>query len=229
MKDKRGKFELASGGTLLLDEVGEMAVDLQAKLLRALQERMIEPIGAEQPIAIDARVIGATNTNLRELVSEGKFREDLYYRLNVIPIKVPSLRERRDDIPVLANTFVRKFAPESKVEVGRELMQALSNYDWPGNVRELENMMERMVILRRSDTLTPDDLPEDFSTRQPQMELSGEDETNEHVTFGEAERALVIKALKKNGWNRSRAARYLNIPRHVLIYRIKKYNISEND
>lgn len=227
VKDKKGKFELASGGTLFLDEVGEMAVELQAKLLRALQERVIEPIGSERPVEVDVRVIGATNINLRERVTNGSFREDLFYRLNVIPIRIPSLRERRDDIPILIQEFMRKSSPNDEVILSAKLMDELMRYSWPGNVRELENLVERMIVLRRGKNLTPKDLPEDFGSFDPRRDRETEEKRPEHLTFREAELSLVRDALERCGWNRTKAAKYLNVPRHVLIYRMKKYGIEE--
>ncbi len=225
VKNKKGKFELADGGTLFLDEVGELALDLQAKLLRALQERVIEPVGSEKQIEADVRVIGATNVNLEERIREGKFREDLYYRLNVIPIKIPSLAERKDDIPILVQEFIARMAPADNITVTPELLEALMNHSWPGNIRELENLVERMVVLRKSNTLTPDDLPDDFGTFDPRREQGVTAHPKDHVTFHEAEEQLIRDALNKCGWNRTKAASYLNIPRHVLIYRMKKYGI----
>ena len=227
VKDKKGKFELADGGTLFLDEVGELALDLQAKLLRALQERVIEPVGSEKGMEVDVRVIGATNIDLQARVANGGFREDLYYRLNVIPIRIPSLSERREDIPILVKEFVNRLAPKENIEVSAKLIEALTNYEWPGNIRELENLIERMVILRKGKTLSPRDLPDDFGIRESRLNQEPNKQGAEHVTFHEAEENLVRDALNKCGWNRTRAAKYLNIPRHVLIYRMKKYGISE--
>ncbi len=227
VKDKKGKFELADGGTLFLDEVGEMAGDLQAKLLRALQERVIEPVGSERPVEVDVRVIAATNINLQERVTEGGFREDLYYRLNVIPIRIPSLLERKEDIPVLVQEFIKKFAPDNAITVSVMLMDELMRYSWPGNVRELENLVERMIVLRQGNTLTPKDLPEDFGTFDPRRELRSQETSQPHLSFHEAEASLVRDALERCGWNRTKAAKYLNMPRHVLIYRMKKYGIEE--
>jgi two-component system NtrC family response regulator len=224
IRDKKGKFELADGGTILLDEVGELAADHQVKLLRVLQERIIEPVGSEITRRIDVRVIGATNLDLQRRVRQGNFREDLFYRLNVIPIVVPSLAERRDDIPVLVKEFIRKFEPKSKITAARELLERLSTYSWPGNVRELENLIERMVIMRRSNSLTVENLPPDFD--QPVSDDLDTAMTG-HLTFHEAEEKLVRNALDKCGWNKSKAAKYLNVPRHVLLYRMKKYGIEE--
>jgi two-component system NtrC family response regulator len=224
IRDKKGKFELADGDTILLDEVGELAADHQVKLLRVLQERIIEPVGSEITRRIDVRVIGATNLDLQRRVRQGNFREDLFYRLNVIPIVVPSLAERRDDIPVLVKEFIRKFEPKSKITAARELLERLSTYSWPGNVRELENLIERMVIMRRSNSLTVENLPPDFD--QPVSDDLDTAMTG-HLTFHEAEEKLVRNALDKCGWNKSKAAKYLNVPRHVLLYRMKKYGIEE--
>ena len=224
IRDKKGKFELADGGTILLDEVGELAVDHQVKLLRVLQERIIEPVGSEIVRRIDVRVIGSTNLDLQRRVRQGNFREDLFYRLNVIPIVVPSLAERRGDIPLLVKEFIRKFEPKSKITAARELLERLSTYSWPGNVRELENLIERMVIMRRSNTLTVEDLPPDFD--QPVSDDLDTTMTG-HLTFHEAEEKLVRNALDNCGWNKSKAAKYLNVPRHVLLYRMKKYGIEE--
>jgi two-component system NtrC family response regulator len=224
VRDKKGKFELAERGTILLDEIADLAFELQAKLLRVLQERVVEPVGAERPRAIDVRVLGSTNVDLEQRVKLGTFREDLFYRLNVIPIRVPSLAQRPEDIPLLAREFIRRFAPDRPVALSPDLERRLADYSWPGNIRELENLIERMVILRRGDLLTPKDLPGNFG----QAASPGEPVTLPHnnwPTLPEAEASLVREALARAGWNRSRAAKLLAIPRHVLIYRMKKYRI----
>ena len=185
--------------------------------------------GSEQPADVDVRVIGATNTNLQERVTKGAFREDLFYRLNVIPIRIPSLMERREDIPILVQEFIRKSSPKENITVSPKLMDELMRYSWPGNVRELENLVERMIVLRRGKTLTPKDLPEDFGTFDPRRDVATQEKTHEHLTFREAEVSLVRDALERCGWNRTKAAKYLNVPRHVLIYRMKKYGIEEHD
>ncbi len=228
VKDKKGKFELADGGTLLLDEISELAIDLQAKLLRVLQERVIEPVGSEHKKEIDVRVIAATNVSLKERVFAGKFREDLYYRLNVIPITLPSLRQRSEDIPILVKEFINKIESGAKISLSSTLLDKLMAYRWPGNIRELENLIERMAILRKTDALTPNDLPNDFAEPDPRVKILPENAVSEHLTYQEAEKNLVTDALNKCGWNRTRAAQYINIPRHVLIYRIKKYGITPN-
>lgn len=218
-KDKRGKFEIAGGGTLMLDEISELAIDLQAKLLRAIQERVISPVGSETSREIDVRILAATNLNLKKRVSDGKFREDLFYRLNVIPIHVPSLRKRSSDIPLLVSYFLNHHAPRSDVRVDSELLTILTKHHWPGNVRELENLIERMVVLRHGDALTKSDLPNDFSIEPEKTD------TNQTVTFHEAEKSLILSALEKSSGNRTKAAELLAIPRHVLLYRLKKYGI----
>jgi len=225
VKDKKGKFELADAGTLLLDEISELAVDLQAKLLRVLQENIIEPVGAEVRKPIDVRLIAATNVDLKARVRAGKFREDLYYRLNVVPLQVPSLRERREDIPLLAREFVHKYSEKTEIGLEPKLVDALMEYAWPGNVRELENLMARMVILRKGERLTIKDLPEDFGEFNPRDDNTGSS-GKKRVTLEEAERNLILEALEKTGWNKSKAAKRLDIPRHVLIYRLKKYGIN---
>ncbi|UCG51066.1 MAG: sigma-54-dependent Fis family transcriptional regulator [Candidatus Latescibacterota bacterium] len=227
VNDKKGKFELAEGGTILLDEVGELPNELQVKLLRVLQERVVEPVGSEELRQIDVRVIGATNADLQMRVAKGEFREDLFYRLNVIPIRVPSLADRREDIPILVKEFVDRYAPGDKVVVSRELIGRLEEYSWPGNIRELENLIERMVILRISDELSIRDLPTDFGETGIDAVGSPVADRPLHLTFHEAEEKMVREALDRCGWNRTRAAKYLDIPRHVLLYRMKKYKIEE--
>jgi len=224
IRDKKGKFHLAHGGTILLDEVGELPIDVQVKLLRVLQERVIEPVGSEAVIEIDVRVIAATNVDLQARVAEGNFRDDLFYRLNVIPIAVPSLAERKEDIPLLVREFVQRAAGGEGVSVSSELMARLRGFSWPGNIRELENVIERMVILRTKDELTPADLPADFEATAGVPAGRGR---GEHLTFHEAEERLVRDALERCAWNKSKAARYLKVPRHVLLYRMKKYQITD--
>jgi DNA-binding NtrC family response regulator len=219
IRNKMGKFELAHGGTLFLDEIGAMPVHLQAKLLRALQEREIERVGDEHTIEVDVRVIAASNRSLSALVAAGEFREDLFYRLNVVPVQVPPLRERRGDIPLLVKHFVERFAGDVTITVTREAMEALERYRWPGNVRELENFCERAVLMRSRTTLDAHDVTSQLSALAYQP--SG-------PTLRDIERAAVVDALRASGWNRSRAARRLGVPRHILLYRIKKFGIVED-
>ena len=220
IRNKMGKFELAHGGTLFLDEIGAMPVHLQAKLLRALQEREIERVGDEQTIEVDVRLIAATNRSLSALVASGEFREDLFYRLNVVPVQVPPLRERRGDIPLLVKHFVGRFANGAHVTVAREALDALEKYRWPGNVRELENFCERAVLMRSRDTI-------DAGAVAAQLSALAQ-ESPGGPTLRDIERAAVMDALRASGWNRSRAARRLGVPRHILLYRIKKFGIVED-
>jgi DNA-binding NtrC family response regulator len=229
IKDKKGKFQLAEGGTLFLDEVSELGIELQAKLLRTLQSRIVEPVGSEKPLEVDVRIVAATNVSLKERVADGKFREDLFYRLNVIPIDVPALRNRRDDIPVLVREFLQKLeAPE--VEIAPELLERLVAYDWPGNIRELENLIERMIVLRKSDKIAVSDLPADFGVLPVGQNRLGFDTSaptaQQGVSFQEAQRRSIIDALEKCHWNRTKAAELLKIPRHILVYRMKQLGIT---
>jgi DNA-binding NtrC family response regulator len=231
IKDKKGKFQLAEGGTLFLDEVSELGIELQAKLLRTLQSRIVEPVGSETPLEVDVRIIAATNVSLKERVTDGKFREDLFYRLNVIPIDVPALRNRRDDIPVLAKEFLQK-QDALKVEITPELMERLVAYDWPGNIRELENLIERMVVLRKSDKLTVNDLPADFgfvAVAVGQNRFGFDTPAAaipQGVSFQDVQRRSIIEALEKCHWNKTKAAELLKIPRHILVYRMKQLGIT---
>lgn len=225
VQNKKGKFELAHNGTLFLDEISELSIELQAKLLRAVQERVIEPIGSETSKEVDIRLITATNQNLKEKVSQGLFREDLYYRLNVIPITLPTLCERKDDILILAEGFLQKIAPNTKITLSQDLKKILLKHKWPGNIRELENLIERMVVLRKKDKLSKDDLPNDFDmviNNSNQKDITNE---SSQLTFHEAEKKLIIDTLLKTAQNKSKAAKLLQIPRHVLIYRMKKYKL----
>jgi DNA-binding NtrC family response regulator len=224
IRDKKGKFQIADGGTLFLDEIGELGLGLQAKILRALQERVIEPVGSEKPVPVDVRIVAATNTDLKRRVAEGMFREDLFYRLNVIPIFIPPLRERKEDIPLFLRHFAEKFAPGQNMGFSPELVERLMNYDWPGNVRELENLVERMVVMRRSSLLDENELPEDFGRTMVRRDSP---ETEAPASLHEVEKELILRTLERSRWNKSEAARILKIPRHVLLYRMKTYGITK--
>jgi len=222
--NKKGLFEEADGGTLLLDEIGEMAPTLQVKLLRALQSGEIRPVGSTQAITVDVRVVAATNRDLDQMIRQGGFREDLFYRLSVIPVALPPLRERREDIPLLAEHFLARAAER----LGRSLrlspaaVDRLLRYAWPGNVRELENAIERAAILARHEVIEPDDLPPHVAggvTLGPAPGLE-----REH-TLAEAERAHIIQALERCGRNHSRAAEILGIGRTTLWRKLKEYGI----
>jgi two-component system, NtrC family, response regulator len=226
IRDKAGKFQLADGGTIFLDEVGELPLDLQPKLLRALQGRTVEPVGGSYPQKLDVRVVAATNIDLDKALGEGNFREDLYYRLAVIPIHLPPLRERRDDIPLLIRRFLaRGGAPAPTMSA--EAMSVLENYPWPGNVRELENTMERLIIMRNSDVIGVDDLPEKLRGSRPSGGVVNL--PPDGYPLEQLEREIVVEALERNDWNQTAAARFLRIPRHTLIYRMEKYAITSQE
>jgi two-component system NtrC family response regulator len=227
VKERKGKFEQAEGGTLFLDEVGELPLDLQPKLLRALQEREIEPVGGA-PRRIDVRLVAATNRDLEAALGEGSFREDLYYRLAVIPLHLPPLRERRDDIPLLVRHFLDKHGKMPPVVCSEAALEALAGYGWPGNVRELENAVERMLILRRGESIELDDLPPKIRRPRPSVSVSADGVLNlpaEGYPLEDLEKEAVLEALRRNDWNQTRAAAFLRIPRHTLLYRMEKYAI----
>lgn len=213
---KPGKFLLASGGTLLLDEVGDMDLSLQAKLLRVLQERVIDPVGGRCPVPVDVRVLASTHRDLRTLVQEGRFREDLYWRLHVIPIHVPPLRDRGEDILLLFSAFYREESGRTP-EVTPEAAARLRAHSWPGNVRELKALCTRLAVLHPGVPVTPDLLPPDTGG-----EGGG---AGEEGGLWALERQAIVRALKDHGGNRSAAARALRIPRHVLLYRLKKFDV----
>ena len=227
IKQKSGKFQLADGGTIFLDEVGELLLELQPKLLRVLQEKEVEPLGGTKPEKLDVRVISATSLNMEKAIADGTFREDLYYRLSVIPIHMPPLRERRKDIPLLIKYFSAKHGSD-KISFDKEALEALSMFSWPGNVRELENTVERLLIMRSSDVIRFCDLPDKF--REKSTRKNGVVRLpDEGYSLEQLEREIVIEALERNAWNQAAAARFLRIPRHTLIYRIEKYNIEQTE
>jgi two-component system NtrC family response regulator len=224
VKDKVGKFEAAEGGTIFLDEIGDIRKDLQVKLLRVLQEKSIDKVGSTQDINVDVRVIAATNILLETAIEEGKFREDLFYRISVIPILLPPLRERKDDIPLLVQHFMAKHGGKD-CKMLSEVLDILNRYDWPGNVRELENIIERAIVLKKEDNvINPEDLPDHIKIKQLRSQMSLEI-PDEGVKLEEVEKALIINALNKAGQNQTRAAELLNISRQTLIYRMQKYDI----
>jgi len=221
---KVGKFELATGGTLFLDEVGSMRLDLQAKILRALQEREVERVGGTRTIKIDVRVLAATNRDLKRAVEEGAFREDLYYRLNVVPITLPDLKDRQEDIPLLANHFMRKFSQESNPgirEISKEAMAILLSYPWPGNVRELENVIERAVTLGRGEAILPEDLPPHLAGGAGPVERALAHE----ASLEELEHEYIHTVLRRTKWHQIRAASILGIDRRTLYRKIRRYGI----
>ncbi len=224
VKDRKGHFHTASGGTLFLDEIGELSTDIQVKLLRAIQEKEVQPVGSENVRKVDIRIIAATNLDLQEKIAKGRFREDLYYRLSVIPLFIPPLRERSDDIPALANHFLKKFEAPKDVVFSGAAMDLLKTYDWPGNIREMQNIVERCIILRKKSVIDPEDL-QLLSPKSSSGFLDPEI-PDEGIALEEIEKQYIIKALEKAGQNRSKAARLLKIPRHVLLYRLEKYGLS---
>lgn len=229
---KAGKFELAHRGTIFLDEIGELPLALQAKLLRVLQEKEIEPLGASSPKTVDFRVIAATSRDLEERVREGYFRRDLYYRLNVISIKLPPLREIREDIPILVRHFLMKLRghmTSQASETAPEVMERLVSYDWPGNVRELENVMERALTLDQGDTIRLEHLPESIGAPRempkPRFHEGHREDDSLPLAASTAEKEQLFEALRRTGGNRTEAAALLNIHRTTLYFRLKKHGI----
>jgi DNA-binding NtrC family response regulator len=222
---KKGKIELANGGTVFLDEVGDISTEIQTKLLRFLQEREFERIGGTQPIRVDVRVIAATSRDLEEAIKEGRFRKDLYYRLDVVPIVLPPLRERKEDIVPLANYFMQRFSREAKknfTEISQEAMERLLAYDWPGNVRELANAMERSIVLGVGPKITPNDLPTRIASQKPNPSSSG---LSYHTAINAFRKELIEKALAESEGSRLAAARALGIQRTYLSRLIKTLRI----
>jgi DNA-binding NtrC family response regulator len=227
-----GRFELANGGTIFLDEIGEMSPGLQVKLLRVLQEREFERVGGTRTIKIDVRIIAATNRDLEVMVANQRFREDLFYRLNVIPIFVPPLRERQSDVALLVPYFIARFNAEKKRQIEGitpEALQLLANYSWPGNVRELENMIERIVILKGGGMITRNDLPEKFTRSFANGTVPSVDVPDEGLDFDAVvqtfEKQLLTKALEKTQGVKSRAAELLHMNRTTLVEKVKKLQL----
>ena len=228
--DTKGKFEAADDGTIFLDEISQMPLALQPKLLRVLQEQEITRIGENTPRKIDARIIAATNQNLEKMVEQGTFREDLYFRLAVVPVNIPPLRTRREDIPLLVNHFFKRAKEKHGFEalkIGREVINVLSNYLFPGNVRELENLIERMVVLSDAESLTLADAP-DYISKPLQIFGNVKFELPaESISLDEVEREIIRYALDMHNGNQSQTARYLGITRSALIYRMQKHGFDE--
>jgi len=223
-----GKFELAQGGTLFLDEIGTLRADLQAKLLRVLQQREIERVGGTRPVKIDVRFIAATNTNLKEAVGTGAFREDLYYRLNVVPIVVPPLRERIQDIPLLVEHFIRRDNRRfhKRIEgLSPEALAALNAYRWPGNVRELENVIERCIVLAESAIIHLNDLPLDVSLPQQATKVRAAEALPLNEATDQFEQQIVLRVLERVGWNLTEAGRILEIHRNSLRVKLARWGI----
>ncbi len=217
-----GRFELADGGTLFLDEVGDLPLSTQVKLLRVLQEQVFERVGSSKSLSVDVRVIAATNRDLSALMKDGRFRDDLYYRLNVVTIEIPPLRERKDDIKPLVEFYVKKFSGEEK-QFSKESYDALLKYDYPGNVRELENIIHRAVVLSRGSTITADDVFSDLAVTGSENELTGSLDLTDQVE--RLEKKLVMRALDSAKGNQSQAARLLGISERNLRYRLNKWGM----
>jgi two-component system NtrC family response regulator len=224
-RDREGKFELAHGGTLFLDEIGDLRIDLQAKILRTLQERSVDRVGGSHPIPVDVRIIAATNKDIERAVKEGSFREDLYYRLSVITLHLPALRDRRDDIPLLAEHFLKKFNPGASVRIAPDALSLLGGYGWPGNVRELENVIQRASVLKRGEAITAADFPDKLKKEKMSVENIILNLPDEGISLEDLEKNLIVKALERHKGNQTRAAEYLGITRPTLIYRMEKYGI----
>jgi DNA-binding NtrC family response regulator len=232
VRTRLGRFEQAQGGTIFLDEISEMSPGLQVKILRVLQERAFERLGGHKTIRVDIRIIAATNRDLDELVRQHRFRQDLYFRLNVIPIQVPPLRERLSDLPLLVQHFLEQYSHKKRKPLKRltpAAMALLGRYPWPGNVRELENLMERLVILTEGEVVEAADLPERFQQLRPALTETVVEIPDHGVQFNDVvqdfERSLILQALEKTHWVKSRAAALLHLNRTTLLEKMKKQNI----
>jgi transcriptional regulator with GAF, ATPase, and Fis domain len=230
-----GRFELANGGTVFLDEIGEMSPALQVKILRVLQEREFERVGGTRTIKVDVRIIAATNKNLEELVANNRFREDLFYRLNVIPINLPPLRERKSDVPLLVTYFIERFNAEKKRQIegiDAVALDRLVQYHWPGNVRELENLIERVAILKGKGFITLEDLPEKLVPTSADGVVPAVDIPSDGIDFDGAvqafERHLLSKALERTHGVKSKAAELLQMNRTTLVEKVKKLRLEPN-
>lgn len=222
---KRGRFELASLGTIFLDEIGEISLKTQVKLLRVIQEREFERVGGEHPVKVDVRIISATNKNLKEEIERGSFREDLYYRLDVVSIHVPPLRDKKDDIPLMVHKFIEDFSRENNKEIEgitNGALKALMSYKWPGNVRELRNVIESIVVLTKSKVITEQDLPPDILSKDERSYLK----LPAGVDLGEAEKRLILFTLENTGGNKTKASEILRIGRKTLHRKLAEYGMS---
>jgi DNA-binding NtrC family response regulator len=221
---KYGRFELANGGTIFLDEISNVGLGIQAKLLRAIQEREIIKVGDSTPVKIDVRIIAATNKDLEERIKEGKFRDDLFYRLNVVPVFLPALRERKDDVPALVDYFIKKYCNKRKKEIvtiSNEAMKMLIDYDWPGNIRELENFIERIIVLTESKVIRPNDI----AYCKQGINNDAKENGFEIKTITEMEKSYIAKILDLAKWQKSKASKLLGIDRKTLYRKMKEYKI----
>jgi two-component system response regulator PilR (NtrC family) len=225
--DKEGLFQAANGGTLFLDEIAELPLNMQVKLLRAIQEKAVRPVGAEHEVAVDVRILSASHKNLEQLVREGQFRQDLFYRINVIDLTVPSLRERTEDIPLLTRQILQSIAEKSGLEqtpdISKDAIRALMDYSFPGNVRELENILERASALAENNMIDSDDLAlkgKPITSAATVTELSGDS-----LDLEGQEKSTIMQALEKTRWNKTAAAKLLGLSLRQLRYRLEKYSI----
>jgi len=236
ISDRAGKFEMAKGGTIFLDEIGDMSADLQVKVLRVLEEGEFERVGGNETIKTDARIIAATHRDLEEEVQKGNFREDLFYRLYVIPIMLPTLKERQGDIPYLVSYFLNEFhqkREELPTKISDKAMKIMVNYSWPGNVRELRNLIERLVVLNEGEEILAEDLPEKFRIESGQQAQHKLEVDTEGISFNTAvsefEKALILSALEKTNWVKNKAAQLLRIKRTTLVEKVKRYNLEKDN
>jgi transcriptional regulator with PAS, ATPase and Fis domain len=231
MRSKEGLFQTANGGTIFLDEIGELSPELQAKLLRVLQEKEVRPVGSNQKFKVDVRVIAATNRDLEAAQKEGTFRKDLYFRLNVVTLNLPPLRERRSDIAPLVHYFLDRFAPGKTITISPSAMKMMFQYDWPGNVRELENCVERAVALGDQEMIEVTDLPPAIRERQEQYALAdsvafaGEPAESSNTDLEELERDTIQRVFEQVNGDKARARKMLGISRATLYRKLKRYNI----
>ncbi|MBI4750843.1 MAG: sigma-54-dependent Fis family transcriptional regulator [Acidobacteria bacterium] len=229
--DARGVLESAEGGTVFLDEIGELPLSLQVKLLRVLQEGEFLRVGDHAPHRVNVRFLAATNRSLDKMIAEGDFREDLYFRLNVVPLVLPPLRDRREDIPILADMFLTDLANKYSrpyLRIEKDVFRYLGAYPWPGNIRELKNTIERMVVLAEGDTITLSDLPEPFIKPAATVGRVTLHLPDEGIDLDAVEKEILVQALEKNGWNQTHTARYLSLTRSALIYRMQKFALDEH-
>jgi transcriptional regulator with PAS, ATPase and Fis domain len=227
-KDKIGRFELANGGTLFLDEIGDITLNMQVKLLRVLQEGEFERVGGTETLKVDVRIITATNRDLEERIREGKFRQDLYYRLNVIPIHVPPLRDRKDDIKLLVEYFLDKYQEvhNKKIEnIEKDAISALEAYDWPGNIRELENYVERAIVLNKTGLITKSDFPQSIAQSQKTV-VEYDEATGLTGAVEQFEKHLILSELNRNSGNKAKTATTFKINRSTFMSKLKKYDIN---
>jgi DNA-binding NtrC family response regulator len=230
ISDKQGKFLAADGGTIFLDEIANSSAALQVKLLRVIQERQFEPVGSNKTITVDTRVVLASNKDLLEEVKQGRFREDLYYRINVITISLPTLAQRLGDISLLAEHFLKNFCithNRTKIGITSRAMDALQRYNWPGNIRELENVMERAVLLSKTDYITLEDMPADITSHAAQPAEEDFKDISLKIAIIEPEKRIIRIALEANNWNRQLTAKALEINRTTLYKKMKKYGLEE--